>query len=121
GAALDTGNGYTVYCDPNDDVEALAQFAFTTHMKDMQMVPSPMRGLIPLVPRGCRLGEGHVDIPRAVQLLASRSPRAVGLHLIVEGGWDTFDPDGPCAHDIRRDVLEDGVRYLTRLIESTEG
>lgn len=116
GAAVDTANGFTVYCDPNDDVEALAPFAFTTHMKDMDMVATPLRGLIPLVPRGCRLGEGHVDQRRAVELFARFSPHARGLHLIVEAGWETFDPSGPGARELRRHLLEDGVRYLNDLV-----
>jgi sugar phosphate isomerase/epimerase len=118
GAAMDTANGYTVYCDPNDDVEVLAEFTFTTHMKDMRMEASPMKGLIPLVPRGCRLGEGHVDLERAVQLFAERSPHPDALHLIVEAGWETFDPAGPGAVDLKRELLEDGVRYLNDLISS---
>jgi sugar phosphate isomerase/epimerase len=120
GAAVDTANGFTVYCDPNEDVEALAEFAFTTHMKDMWLEASPMRGLIPLIPRGCRLGEGHVDLPRAVELFAERSPRAERLHLIVEAGWETFDPAGPGAVELKRDLLEHGVRYLNQLTKSTK-
>jgi len=121
GAAVDTANGFTVYCDPNEDVEALAPFAFTTHMKDMQMEASPMRGLIPLVPRGCPLGAGHVDQRRAVQLFAERSSHAQGLHLIVEAGWETFDPAGPGAVELKRSLLEDGVRYLNELVAELGG
>lgn len=121
GAAVDTANGFTVYCDPNDDVEALAPFAFTTHMKDMHMEASPMRGLIPLVPRGCRLGEGHVDLRRAVELFARSSPHARGLHLIVEAGWETFDPAGPGAVELKRYLLEDGVRHLNTLVKELGG
>lgn len=121
GAALDTANGFTVFCDPNEDVEALAEFTFTTHMKDMRMEPSPMRGMIPLSPRGCRLGDGHLDFPRALQLLATRSPCARGLHLLVEAGWETFDPPGPRATELRKEILEDGVRYLQDLTASMKG
>lgn len=117
GAALDTGNGFTVYCDPQDDIEALAPYTFTTHMKDMRIEQSPIRGLIPFLPRGCRLGEGHVDIAGAVALLAETSPRAVGLHLIVESGWVSFPPDGD-SPDARRDILEHGGQYLTELTQS---
>lgn len=114
GAALDTGNGFTVYCDPQDDIEALAPYTFTTHMKDMRVEQSPIRGLIPFLPRGCRLGEGHVDVDGAVALLAAKSPRAVGLHLLVESGWVNFPPE-PDSADSRRDILEHGARYLTEL------
>lgn len=116
GCAMDTANGFTVYCDPNDDVEALAEFTFTTHMKDMKMVPSPVRGLVPILPKGCELGEGHVDLVRAARLFAERSPRARNLHLITEAGWETFDPDADNAVDLKRDLLEQGVRYLTDLV-----
>lgn len=121
GAAIDTANGFTVFCDPNDDVEALAEFAFTTHMKDMRMEPSPVRGLIPLNPRGCPLGEGHVDFPRAVELIAERSPRPRGMHLLVEAGWETFDSPGARATQLRQDLLEHGVSYLQQLIAPAEG
>jgi 3-oxoisoapionate decarboxylase len=121
GAALDTANGFTVFCDPNEDVEALAKFTFTTHMKDMRMEPSPMRGMIPLSPRGCRLGDGHLNFPRALELLATRSPYAHGLHLLVESGWETFDLPGPRAMELRKEILEDGVRYLQDLTASMKG
>lgn len=120
GCALDTANGYTVFCDPNEDIEALAEFAFTTHMKDMRMFPSPVRGMIPIIPRGVRLGEGHIDFPRALRLLAERSPRAEGLHLIIETGWETFDP-GADIDAFKRAVLEEGVEYLRDLVHVMTG
>jgi sugar phosphate isomerase/epimerase len=120
GCAMDTANGFTVYCDPNDDIEALAEFTFTTHMKDMKMVPSPMKGLVPIVPKGCELGEGHVDLVRAARLFAERSPRAEGLHLITEAGWETFDPEADNATDLKKALLEQGVSYLTELVASAQ-
>lgn len=121
GCAMDTANGFTVYCDPNEDIEALAEFTFTTHMKDMRMVPAPMKGLVPIVPKGCELGEGHVDLVRAARLFAERSPRAENLHLITEAGWETFDPDAANATDLKKALLEQGVRYLTDLVASSRG
>jgi 3-oxoisoapionate decarboxylase len=121
GCALDTANGFTVFCDPNDDIEVLAEFTFTTHMKDMRMDPSPIRGMIPLIPRGCRLGEGHVDFPRALRLLAERSPCATGMHLVVEAGWETYDLGSENASTIRKEILEDGVRYLESLVNIAAG
>jgi 3-oxoisoapionate decarboxylase len=120
GAAADTGNGFTVFCDPNDDVEALAPYTFTTHMKDMVIEPTPVKGLIPFLPRGCRLGEGNVDIPRAVQMFAERSPHANGLHLLVESGWPTFQRDVDTA-PLRQDILEHGTQYLNDLIGRKDG
>ena len=116
GCAMDTANGFTVYCDPNEDIDALAEFTFTTHMKDMKMVPTPMRGLVPIVPKGCELGQGHVDLVRAARLFAERSPRARNLHLITEAGWETFDPEADNAVELKKGLLEQGVRYLTELV-----
>jgi sugar phosphate isomerase/epimerase len=118
GCALDTANGFTVFCDPNDDIEALAEFTFTTHMKDMKMVPTPLPGTIPILPRGCRLGEGHVDFRRALLLLAERSPKAEGLHLVVEAGWETFDAAAENAQELKQALLEQGVGYLRELVQS---
>nr|WP_275983676.1 sugar phosphate isomerase/epimerase family protein [Paenibacillus hamazuiensis] len=109
GAALDTANGFTVFCDPNEDIEALAPYAFTTHMKDMVVVDSPVRGLIPFTAFGCPLGSGHVDIPRALQLLAGSSPHAEGLHLIIEPGWMRWEQD--------RDVKEQEAEFFRHGIE----
>ncbi|MDQ4137639.1 MAG: sugar phosphate isomerase/epimerase [Actinomycetota bacterium] len=120
GCALDTANGFTVYCDPNDDVEALAEYTFTTHIKDMQMVQSPITWFIPMLPKGCKLGEGHVDIPRAVQLLAERSPRAERLHLLVEPGWESFGQPGERDPDeLKKEIIEHGVAYLNSLIATS--
>ncbi|MDR1431579.1 MAG: sugar phosphate isomerase/epimerase [Propionibacteriaceae bacterium] len=119
GAALDTANGFSVGYDANDDVEALAEWAFTTHIKDMRMIQHPLKWAIPFLPVGCRLGEGHVDIPRALRLLAERSPAAVGLHLIVEPGWE---PEGSIPEaelppgEMRHQILDHGVEYLNNYV-----
>jgi hypothetical protein len=77
--------------------------------------------MIPLSPRGCRLGEGHVDFAKALELIATRSPHARGLHLLVESGWETFDLPGPRATQLRKEILEHGVTYLQNLTASIEG
>lgn len=65
GVALDTANGFTVFADANDDVEVLARYAVTTHIKDLAMIQNPGAG-IPFLPIGCSLGQGAVDIDAAV-------------------------------------------------------
>jgi sugar phosphate isomerase/epimerase len=119
GAALDTANGFAVGYDANDDCEALAEFAFTTHIKDMRMIQNPMKWAVPFLPVGCRLGEGHVDVPKALRLLAERSPAAEGLHLIVEPGWE---PEGDIPEavlppmELRQQILDHGVEYLNKFV-----
>lgn len=93
-AALDTGNSFTVFCDPLDDLAALAPLTVTTHLKDMKIVPfkeeirlAPNEDRVPFLAVGCALGQGHVDVVTTVQTLAEQSPRGRDLPLIVEVGW----------------------------------
>jgi sugar phosphate isomerase/epimerase len=116
GCTLDTANGYTVYCDPNEDVEYLAEYAFTTHIKDMLVQDFKSDyGLIPFQARGCAVGEGNVDIPRALELLDKKSPFAKGLHVVIEQGWMNYDAvtdreayDKACVHK--------GLDYLKKML-----
>jgi sugar phosphate isomerase/epimerase len=121
GSALDTGNGYTVYWDPNDDVEALAQYAITTHIKDMKVIDyASDLGLIPYQARGCAVGDGNVDIPRVIDLLEQRAPHAEGLHLVVEQGWLDYAPGiDPKVQD--KQAVEKGLAYLRTLIQPRGG
>ncbi|OXM83080.1 hypothetical protein CF651_27640 [Paenibacillus rigui] len=116
GAALDTANGFTVFCDPQDDIEALAPYTFTTHMKDMVIVDMPVRGYIPMIAQGCGLGEGHVDLSRTIDLLVKHSPRAEGLHLLIEPGWMTWNPNRDRLEQ-EHEYFDNGIRYLKELLD----
>ena len=116
GCTLDTANGYTVYCDPNEDVEYLAPYAFTTHIKDMlvQDFASPF-GLIPYQARGCAVGDGNVDIPKALKLLDKKSPFSKGLHVVIEQGWMNYDNvKNKEAYD--KECVHKGLKYLKNLL-----
>jgi sugar phosphate isomerase/epimerase len=115
GCALDTANGYTVYCDANEDVQDLAPFAFTTHMKDMKIVDLNEPGRIPMIAVGTAVGEGDIDIPLAIDTLAEKSPCAEGLHLIVETGWNDIPPDVD-RDEYMRDVFHRSISYLQDLL-----
>ena len=120
GCALDTGNGYTVYCDPNEDVEVLAEYTITTHIKDMAVIPYDSKGdLIPFQARGVVLGEGNVDIPRTIDILDQKCPHANGLHLVLELGWANYVDDVP--RDIQnRELTEKCLVYLHDLLKSNK-
>ncbi|MDR2079923.1 MAG: sugar phosphate isomerase/epimerase [Treponema sp.] len=116
GCALDTGNSYTVYTDPNDDMDVLAEFTFTTHIKDMAVVRyESSLDLIPFQARGCAVGDGNVDVKRAVDLLSKKSPFARGLRLIIEHGWMEI-PQGEDPGEYGRACLKKGMKYLNNLI-----
>ena len=87
GAKLDTGNAYCAIEEPVAAAEALAPFTFATHIKDEIVEAEPgNRGVQPglLALRGCALGEGHVDFPTILDLLATRGPLGNDLALTME-------------------------------------
>ena len=117
-AALDTGNSFTVFCDPMDDLLALAPLTVTTHLKDMRVVQlreemklAPGEDRMPFLPVGCALGEGQVDLITSVEILAKQSPRGRDLPLIVELGWLPPPPDGDKVA-ARMDAFRSSLAYL---------
>jgi 3-oxoisoapionate decarboxylase len=94
GARLDTANPYAVIEEPWAAAEALAPYTLTTHIKDMIVEAEPgNRGLTPgglLGLRHCILGQGHVDLPTIVDLLAERGPKREDLWLVLEVGNATI-------------------------------
>jgi len=105
-----------VYCDPNEDVEYLAPYAFTTHIKDMLVEDFKSEyGLHNMQARGCAVGDGHVDIPRALDLLDKQSPFSNGLHIVIEQGWMNYDNvKDKEAYD--KECVHKGLEYLKGLI-----
>ena len=100
GSAYDTANGFYVNCDANDDIEYLPQWAITTHIKDTKIVDSPFNGPDgPMIAVGCGLGEGNVDVKRAIDEVMEKSPMKDGIHLIFESGWY-----GKAVHDANPDM-----------------
>ena len=119
GAALDTANGYTVFCDPMDDARALARFTITTHLKDMKIIDIREPNRIPMIPVGCDLGDGNVGIAEVVRVMAEESPHAEGLHLIIETGWmPPPAPDMPQNQQILG-VFHRSIDYLKELLQSS--
>jgi sugar phosphate isomerase/epimerase len=120
GCTLDTANGYTVYCDPNEEIELLAPYTVTTHIKDMLVQDfTSDYGLLPFQARGCAVGDGNVDIPCALDLLDQKSPFSKGLHLVIEQGWMNYDhlpndAEARAAYD--KECVHKGLRYLKGLL-----
>lgn len=117
GAMLDTANGITVFCDPNEDVQYLAQYAINAHLKDFKIVEANEPGRVPFLPVGCALGDGHLDTRLAVETLGERSPNADGMHLVIELAWIEVPPDREAA-EVRRELFDKSIRYLTDLLET---
>jgi len=116
GCTLDSANGFTVYCDPNEDVEYLAPYAVTTHIKDMLVVDFKSDyGLHNMQARGCAVGDGHVDIKRCLDLLDEKSPFSKGLHIVIEHGWMSYEGIAdPPAYE--KECVHKGLAYLKGLM-----
>ncbi|MBP7402762.1 MAG: sugar phosphate isomerase/epimerase [Clostridia bacterium] len=88
GCAYDTANGFFTNTDPNEDIDYMSKWAITTHIKDTKIIDSCFGGANgPLVPVGCILGQGNVDVKRALDTILAVSPMRDGIHLIIETGW----------------------------------
>ena len=117
GVAYDIGNATAVLCDPNDDIDVLAPYTFTTHIKDSIMIDSPFGpDYFPMIPVGCVIGDGFVDIDRAIKTIAAKSPYPEGLHLIYESAWPGKLPEGtdPRLRDI--EIAKKSVAYIKKVI-----
>jgi 3-oxoisoapionate decarboxylase len=72
GVCLDLGNNISLLEDPMEVVEALAPYAFSTHIKDMGVQEYEEGFLLSEVP----YGEGFLDLRRAVALVRKHHPEA---------------------------------------------
>lgn len=70
GVCVDTGNNIALLEEPHEVVEALAPFAFSTHIKDMGVEEAADGFLLAEVP----LGQGFLDLPRILTTLRKARP-----------------------------------------------
>jgi sugar phosphate isomerase/epimerase len=103
GVCLDTGNNIALLEMPDETLEILSPFAFTTHVKDMAVGEYAGGFLLAEVP----LGRGLLDLPRMFGILRKVRP---GIHFNLEmitrdplqipcltaGYWTTL-PDMPAS------------------------
>src|SRR2546423_7970058 len=71
GVCVDTGNNIALLEDPTEAVEALAPFAFSTHLKDMAVQEYEDGFLLSEVP----LGDGFLDLKKMVALLQNANAK----------------------------------------------
>lgn len=87
GIKLDTGNAYCALEEPLQAAKDAAPYTVATHLKDQIVEAEPCNrgkpgGLLAL--SDCAMGQGHVDLPRVVQLLAEHGPLGDDLTLTLE-------------------------------------
>jgi len=91
GVCLDFGNNISLLDDPMEAIEKLAPFAVTTHLKNMAVDSDSEGFLLSEV----LLGDGYLDLPRAISLVQQARPKA---RLLLE--MITRDPlKVPCLTD----------------------
>jgi len=71
GVCVDTGNNIALLEDPMEVVEALAPFAFSTHLKDMAVKEYEEGFMLSEVP----LGDGFLDLKQIVEVLRKANPK----------------------------------------------
>lgn len=87
GVKFDTGNTYCAIEEPLTTAEAVAKYTVMTHIKDVIVEAEPCNRGLPgglLALTECPLGQGHVDLPAIVSMLAANSPRGDDLVLTIE-------------------------------------
>ena len=132
GVCLDTGNNIALLDGPMSVIETLAPYAMSTHFKDIAVEPSADGFLLSEV----TLGEGVVDLARAVETLHRARPKTrITLEMITRNPlpvpcltdkyWATFpDRNGKYLADTLRMVREatGRLQHLPRIDgESTAG
>ena len=117
GIAIDTANGFCIFSDPNEEIQLMAPWAITSHMKDAQVVDKTQEGdYFPLIPVGCACGEGSIDFPAAIEAIRTKARYPEGFHLIVEQGWFAYKLDGVDEFAFRHEQIEKSIAYLKELV-----
>ena len=97
GACVDFGNNLALLEEPMAVVEALAPFAFSTHIKDMAVREYADGFLLSEVP----LGEGFLDLPKMIAVMLKANPRIrfnlemitrdpLKIPCLTDGYWTTM-------------------------------
>jgi sugar phosphate isomerase/epimerase len=109
GVCLDFGNNISLLDDPMETIEKLAPYTVSTHLKDMAVDTYREGFLISEV----LLGEGYIDLPRAVRLVQQARPNAhFSLEMITRGPLEV-----PCLTDRYWASFPDrGGMYLARTL-----
>lgn len=110
GVTLDFGNNTALMEDPNEVIEALAPFAFSTHVKDMGVKEYENGMLLSEVP----LGQGMIDLKKAVELcrkynsdihfsleMITRDP--LEIPFLDQSFWATF---GELRSSVKSDMID---------------
>ncbi len=120
GVTLDFGNSIALLQDPLEVVNALAPYAFSTHVKDMGVQSYEKGFLLSEVP----LGTGILELPLMINKCRARNPEIrfslemitrdpLEIPCLTDGYWETMDRNG------RQNNLKSTLDMVKRLQQST--
>jgi len=114
GVCVDFGNSIALLEDPMQVVEALAPFAFTTHVKDMAVEEYDRGFLLSEVP----LGEGFLELSKMIETLRRHQP-AIRFNLEMI----TRDPLQIACLDAKYWASSEGLsgKYLAKTLSVVRG
>ena len=78
GVFCDTGNGMTMWEDPDVTVEVLAPHAITSHFKDHVVIEEDGELIVATVP----LGQGSMDLKKHFRLLSASSLKRINIEAV---------------------------------------
>lgn len=124
GGMFDIGNGAVICCDPMADVEYLAPWAVAAHFKDFKVIDNPVFEHLwqdmPMILKGCCLGEGIIDFDVVMKALCENAKRKENMILMAEPAF--ILPEQPYnsleeMHEFDRKCSHQFVGFMQKLVE----
>lgn len=124
GGMFDIGNGAVICCDPMADVETLAPWAVAAHFKDFKVVDNPVFEHLwqdmPMILKGCRLGEGIIDFDVVMGAICEKAKRKENMILMAEPAFILPERPYNCLeemHEFDRKCTYQFVSYMQELVK----
>lgn len=115
---LDVGNGCSVFTDPMKDIEVMAPYTLSCHVKDFSVkgVEDWQWPNFFLTLQGCRLGEGIIDFDVLMKQLIEKAPRNRDIPMLAEQAFIPT-PAGMDAQQYERESTEQFITFMQDLVE----
>ena len=123
GGLYDVGNAASVLLDPNDDIDYLAPWAVAMHFKDMKVIDNPVFEHLwqdmPVIYKGCLLGEGVIDFDRVMTAVCEKAPRQKDMPILSEPAFILPENHYNCLeemHQFDRECTYQFVDFMQKLV-----
>ena len=124
GGLYDVGNAASVLLDPNDDIDYLAPWAVAMHFKDMKVIDNPVFEHLwqdmPVIYKGCLLGEGVIDFDRVMTAVCEKAPRQKDMPILSEPAFILPENHYNCLeemHQFDRECTYQFVDFMQKLVD----